>query len=219
MKKLLFTLAVLSFVTFSARNADAQQLMIGGRVGLNIGNASFSPSLESGISTSANTGLLIGGQLDNWFNDMWAISVQLLYVQKGVGLSASGNGETISVSDAVNYIEIPILAKVAFGSGAIKPYLFAGPSIGIMVSASTTENGTSTSDDSDFNSIDLAALVGAGVSFKIDGGPSIFVDAGYAIGLINIASNNSDNTVSPGVQQTIKTNDIRIAAGVMFPLN
>lgn len=212
----LFSVAILVFTSMlivGARPASAQ-MMVGGRVGLDIGNLSFSPSLPSGVSTSSNTGFLIGGQLDNWFNDMWAISIQLLYDQKGESESESFDGISESSSLVASYIEIPILAKVAFGSGDIKPYVFAGPSIGILASATSTVNGNSASVDSSFNTLDLAVLIGAGVSYKLAGGPSIFVDAGYAIGLLNIANNSNSNS-----SETVKTNDIRIAAGVMFPLN
>jgi opacity protein-like surface antigen len=219
MKKQLCSLAVLSFITLSALNAGAQ-MTIGGRVGLDIGSLSYSPGLPSGNSTSYHTGFLVGAQMDDWFNDMWAISVQLLYDQKGSYINV--NGSSALDEEALSYLEIPILAKVALGSGDVKPYLFAGPSIGIQLSATRTYDNvssTSMSDDTDYNKIDLAVLVGAGVSYKLAGGSSLFLDAGYAIGLINIAKNNAYNTSASGASETVKTNDIRIAAGILFPLN
>ncbi len=228
MKKQLSSFAVMFFVSacvlIVGNSSASAQMTVGGRVGLDIGSLSFSPDLPSGETSSSHTGFLVGGQLDDWFSDMWALSVQLLYNQKGASLNYNESFDGISVSgsgsEVLSYLEIPILAKVAFGSGDVKPYLFAGPSIGILLSAtgSSTANGTSTStsDDSDFNTLDLSALVGAGVSYKLAGGPSLFVDAGYAIGLINIAKNNSSST---STSMTNKTNDIRIAAGVMFPLD
>ena len=218
MKKQLCSLAVLSFITLCALNADAQ-MTIGGRVGLDIGSLSYSPGLPSGNNTSYHTGFLVGAQMDEWFNNMWAISVQLLYDQKGSFIN-----ENVSALDdeALSYLEIPILAKVSFGSGDVKPYLFAGPSIGIQLSATRTYDNvssTSMSDDTDYNKIDLAVLVGGGVSYKLAGGPSLFLAAGYAIGLINIAKNNAYNTSASGASETVKTSDIRLAAGILFPLN
>jgi len=195
-------------------------MMIGGRVGLDIGNFAYDPALPAGFTGSSVTGLLIGGQLEAWYSEMWALSVQLLYDQKGthIDYSSGVSGFTLSGSDdaVFGYLEVPVLAKVAFGSGDFKPYLFAGPSIGILLSATSRNNGTSTDVDSNFNTLDLAALVGAGVSYKPGGGPTLFLDAGYAIGLINILKNG---TSPSGGSESEKTNDIRIAAGILFPLN
>jgi len=77
-----------------------------------------------------------------------------------------------------------------------------------VASATTTTDETNT-----FNTIDLSLLFGAGVSYQLSGGTQLFLDAGYALGLINVEKNSST-----GTNETIGSRDIRIAAGAMFPL-
>jgi hypothetical protein len=228
MKKQLYSLAVILFISacvliVGGSPANAQ-MSIGGRIGVDIGSVSYSQSLPSGYTTSSHTGFLVGAQLDNWFSDMWALSVQLLYDQKGSAFTIadnSGSGLASTTGSTVSsYLEIPILVKFAIGSGDFRPYLFAGPSFGFLLAASETSGSTSISIDSSFNTLDVSALVGVGASYRLGhDGPSLLLDIGDAIGLVNIVKNgNTQPVTSQEVSETAKTNDIRIAAGIMFPL-
>jgi Outer membrane protein beta-barrel domain len=225
MKKLLISLAILSFVTLSAMNADAQHSYLGVRVGANLANQSYD-SLPSGTSLGIHTGFLAGGQFDYWFDDMWALSAQVLYDQKGaheaINESVEGFSATGTEDVNFNYLEIPILLKVSFGSGDIRPYVFAGPSFGIFLSGSgkisssyqgTTMDTTISVPDSSVKSPDISAVFGAGVSLKLSSGPMLFFDAAYALGLVNIAK------TQPGDNTTVKSRDIRLAVGILFPLD
>jgi opacity protein-like surface antigen len=126
----------------------------------------------------------------------------------------AGTGDVV-----FNYLEIPILVKVALGSGDIQPYVFAGPSVGILLSATSTSGGTSQSVDSTFSTLNLSLPLGAGVSYKLAGGISLFLDAAYEIGILNILKNTSyKDAKGNSVSQSLKTNDIRIGVGAMFPI-
>lgn len=225
MKKLLITLAVLSFVILSALKADAQHhLYLGARVGTNLANQSYD-SLPSGASLGIHTGFLAGAQMDYWFDDMWALSAQVLYDQKGTHEDISDPalpGLTGTADLVFNYLEIPILLKVSFGTGDVRPYVFAGPSFGIFLSGndkiSSTYQGHSMDTtilvpDSTVKSPDIAAVFGAGVSLKLSSGQMLFFDAAYALGLVNIAK------PPPGDNTTVKSRDIRLAVGILFPLD
>src|SRR5438876_276869 len=60
--------------------------MIGLRGGVAVAGESVSPPF-SGFALGTRAGFLGGGQLDYWFNNQWALDVQLLYDQKGATLS------------------------------------------------------------------------------------------------------------------------------------
>lgn len=227
MKRILCFFGIILFVSASVLivgdSPATAQMSIGGRIGLDIGSVSFSQSLPSGETNSTHTGILVGGQLDNWFSDMWAISIQLLYDQKGSEFSIAannGNGVSSTTDGVSSYLELPILVKFAIGSGSFKPYIFAGPSFGLLLTSTETNGNTSLSVDSDYNTLDISALLGVGASLRLgDTGPSILLDIGDAIGLVNIIKNgNTEPVTSQEVSQSAKTNDIRIAAGIMFPL-
>lgn len=196
---------------------------VGVRGGLTVAGEDITPPFSE-FTLGTRTGFLLGGQLDYWFAPAWALSVQALYDQKGAtltsGNAASAQTETDELS--LGYLEVPILAKVALGSSNFRPYLFAGPSIGFLLSANThqtvTQYGVVTTDQTTdetntFNTIDASLLFGAGVSYQLTNGPQLMLDAGYALGLLNVEKN-----ANTGTSETIGSRDIRVAAAAMWPL-
>ncbi|MFI5201731.1 MAG: porin family protein [Candidatus Kapaibacterium sp.] len=236
MKKILCSLAVLSFLAFSALNADAQHLYLGARVGTNLGNQSYN-SLPSGFSNAINSGLLVGAEVDIPFGKTWYLSIQALYDQKGTNqnldhavFTTEDSPEPIIGSGTstinFNYFEVPVLIKAMCGSSAIRPYFFAGPSFGIFLNGSQSTIVTSTSNGanetitkyesistSSVRSPDISAVGGAGIAFIFSSNTMFFADVSYAYGVTNVADIQSiDNTV-------IKSRDIRLGAGILFPLD
>jgi Outer membrane protein beta-barrel domain len=229
MKKLL--LFCIGFFAVSYANIGyAQMMMIGARAGVNLANEAYSYPYY-GESISIKLGLLVGGQFDYWFNRSWAMSFQLIYDQKGA--HADGNDNYGSYSDWTDrYLEIPILAKLSFGDGSVRPYIFAGPSFGVLISSiekmhylggsgfvlgiATPHEIDTTADITDSTSkIDFSIVAGAGVSVTLTSGLQLFFDAAYAFGLANIDGYDWDKQYGISVY----SRDIRIAAGVLFPLN
>ncbi|MHB8545085.1 MAG: porin family protein [Leptospirales bacterium] len=228
MKKLLCSLAVLSFVTFSAMSADAQHIYLGARMGTNLANELTTQ--PPGFTHSIHAGILGGAEYEYWFSaykywsgTSWGLDAQVLYDQKGTHYDftdintfhESGNGNEI-----INYLEIPILVKARFGRADFAPYVFAGPSIGIFLSGADYEqvNGSPETKtpyaDSEFNSPDISALFGAGVSVTLRSGPVLFFDAAYALGLVNI-----DKMQTIENNPVVKSRDIRLDVGILFPLD
>ncbi|HWF44617.1 MAG TPA: porin family protein [Candidatus Kapabacteria bacterium] len=233
MKKLVF----FSFVGFFAvpTFASAQDMMIGLRGGVSLANQHYD-NLPDGESISGRMLGLGGGQFDYHFNNSWALSIQLLYDQKGGEADMKsfpyGYDGSDGIADwTITYIEVPILAKVNFGNGIVRPYLFAGPSIGYLLSNTETvqasgqtfiPNGVGTSYRVDTsvsitdytNKIDLSITAGAGIILELAQGPEFFVDASYAFGLTNSDHYSWDN--AEGIY--VYSRDIRISAGVLFPI-
>ncbi len=194
--------------------------MLGVRGGLGITNEA-TPAYTN-FTVGSRAGFLLGGQLDYWFTSTVAISAQALYDQKGDQLTgiSPDNGYPETDDFVLNYLEVPILAKVALGSGGVKPYLFAGPSFGFLLSATDHQVQTALGYDQtvdvspNFNTFDASLLFGAGVSYDLTpGGTQLFADAGYALGLVNV-----ENTTNTQTNETLSSRDVRIAAGVMFPM-
>ncbi|MFI5201732.1 MAG: porin family protein [Candidatus Kapaibacterium sp.] len=230
MKKILYSLIALSFLAFSARNATAQNRYIGARFGVNLANQAFEDS-PPGISNSIRTGILAGLQVERIFSGTWSLMSQVLYDEKGVdeSINRSGSefGNPVTQIGTANLIfhcfEIPVLLKASFGSGGVRPYLFAGPSIGLFLSGREEDHytvtipgtpvrvDTTTSDPNSYvKSLDISAVFGAGISVHLISGQILFVDASYALGLSNVA-------VIFG--SSVHSRDIRLAAGILFPLD
>jgi len=232
MTKIQSTLVILSLLSISARNVEAQDMMIGARIGSNLADQEIVPgsvNFNETLSTSMHAGLIAGGQFDSkvW-GSLW-VSTQLLIDQKG-----SHQGFTNSFEDQVsqqavsvvgtrnltmNYLEMPFLLKFNVGEGDFQPYIFAGPSLGIFLWSSesysyiSTMNGQNTPGGGTYSArihgvFDISALFGGGVSRKITSGRLLFVDAGYSIGGQKIFNGNA----------YVTSRDIRVAAGILFPL-
>jgi len=213
MKKLL----VFSFLGFFAvpSLASAQQIMIGGRAGVNLGSQNWTYN----ISQSIKPGILGGFEADMSLNPSWAASIQLLYDQKGTHADHFGlaDGPLPPPADwTMNYIEVPLLAKLKLGytGKSIQPYFFAGPSIGFLVSNIEKRYATTVNITDSTAKIDFCLSGGAGLSISLSSGTILFLDAGYAFGLTNTDNYYYDK--EDGI--SIYSRDIRLAAGVLFPI-
>jgi hypothetical protein len=232
----------------STANAQYSSSWIGVRLGANFGGQSIDSTYDN-ATAGLKFGILGGVQFDHWFGEMWGIGVGLLFDQKGTGEQyAQGsvlNQRTFkgSIGDSIvtysgndnytlSYLEIPIVLKAAFGDGNIKPYLFAGPSIGILLSATNTTSSTGTTDahnqpppqitdiKSALNATDISLYFGGGILDKLDSGPALFFDAGYAAGLTKIYKTQPDMSplLHPIGHTTSKSGDIRITIGMMWEI-
>jgi outer membrane protein W len=215
-----FFLVVVVVLGISSAQLYAQsspRLWLGVRAGADIGNMSFDPTPPSGETIGSTTGITGGGELDYWFSDNIGISAQLLFTQKGVKIDFSEGGYTFTTAITLSYLQIPVLLKATFGSGNIKPFVFAGPEVGIKLSAKekVTVSGKDTTEavpDSVYSSINLGIMVGAGVSFSINPTTMIFLDAAYDHGLSNLNGTTSKDT------EKGFTRDYRICLGILFGL-
>ncbi len=225
----------------SSTKAESQQsdFYFGVRVGMNDAGESWDPGIRPGIPLGDDGGLMAGIQFDYWFNRTYALEVQLLYNEKGFSMGSSDTSPSLATdfgSVRASYLEIPLLFKVRFGGPDVLPYLYAGPSLGILLSATNGTNGsptrpgfgsdTTTAVDAKnaFTATDLSALIGGGIEFRCRDYLSFFIDAGYAHGLDNVDAGNStlfgDNPIYPHsiTPRTVKSWEIRLTAGMMVAL-
>jgi hypothetical protein len=215
MKKSFLHLAVSLLLIVSSYS----QVKISGGVlgGLNIANLSTDPE-PSGISLDNLTGFGVGGVFNFEFAGGFSIQAEPMYLQGGAQTTISEQGINVNLKLKVDYISIPVLFAYVFqtGENQIKPYIYAGPDLGILVSATASgEAGGITADldiKDSLKTIDFSALFGAGVNIPV-GANTIFVEGRYSLGLINI--NNSEFLSASSV--TIKTKGIQFFAGIRFP--
>ena len=215
---------------------------VGVRAGTSFGSQSIS-NITSGATTGLKFGLLGGLQFEHWFDENMGVDVGLLFDQKGVHEQYSeGSLSNIDTSNGLenpysgnddytlNYLVIPVHFKVSFGYGDAKPYVFAGPSFGMLLSSSekTTGNIPMVTDlKSYLNTVDVAIDFGVGFIDQLESGPAIFLDAGYSVGLSNVYKSNPPQSArpvpegmfpSPVDHTTAKSGDIRVGLGVMWKI-
>ena len=201
------------FFSFSAV-VNAQTNEIGLIAGVNIANLE-----EKDSDFNSLTGFGIGGVLDITLGEKISLLLEPMYLQKG----ASEDEEGVTLDIKLAYIEIPALFKVQFGDGSTKPYLMAGPTIGLNVGADLEVSMGSMSVEVDFadliETFDFGLAFGGGVSFKA-GNNSFFIEAKYSLGLADITKTGEIDINGIGFEfpeTEVKTTGIKIMAGMLFP--
>ena len=114
----------------------------------------------------------------------------------------------------LTYINIPVLAKVKFNAGNVKPFISAGPDIGILLSAKIKMEmaGQDTTMDmkDEVNSLDISLGFSAGAEIEL-GNMVPFFQAGYQLGITN------DQKDAVG-EESLKNKGIVVMVGTRFKL-
>ena len=202
MKKLFLSL-ILATVVFSA-NAQINFIP---KAGISIASVNTNP-VSNDIQYT--TGFQVGAALEFEVNDMFAIQPELLFIQKGYKLGGSG----ITLVNTLNYIEIPLLAKIKFGTEELLFHVNAGPSLGILVSGAEKVTGGKTynltigsKETDDIKRTDFGLQFGGGLTFS-----NIVLDLRYGLGLSSTSNEPS------GSNDTVKNKAISITVGYSIPI-
>jgi hypothetical protein len=144
-------------------------------------------------------GVFVKVNLGNFF----AFQPEVLYVRKGAKLAATGVF-TESITYNLNYIDIPLLARVQTSRGT-GLYLLAGPSIGLNVTAKVENEAGETEDVKDgINTSDMGLVIGAGVDLA-----HILLEGRYTQGFSNIIKDAPAET-------SVKNRAISLLFGIRF---
>jgi len=207
-------LIVALFVLFVVVSANAQT-RLGFTAGLNLANSSSDEladalAAQAGATTemSSRLGLAVGGVVSFPLSENVVLQFQPMYVQKGTKVTI----DAINFEDKVtiSYLDVPVMAKFMLGSSQTRPYVMAGPTVGLKLGASSDEDKLN-AESGDFKSIDFGVAFGGGVSFPA-GNNTFFVEGRFALGLTNILDKDAFGDLSA------KNKSILINAGMTFPL-
>ncbi|NJN77665.1 MAG: PorT family protein [Saprospiraceae bacterium] len=212
MKNLSLIIALVSVFSFGA---NAQSLSIGVRGGLNLTTSMNEDTDDNKYAIGMNFALPV----EIGVTDFFSVQPELHYIQKGVKFELT---DDLSIQSLTNYVELPVLAKVKFGTETVKGYAVAGPSVGLAfsrfvttkdgddkerVKAERDEEGNETDNIFDFG------LVG-GIGAEISAGPGAFViDARYNFDLNDNTSFEND---APDSWNKTTNTGIGITVGYVF---
>jgi hypothetical protein len=210
--KLALLIACMFFV--NGASAQSQTVTMGGRYGLTFSDLVLDPKPEGNSDWKSVMSFAIGGELNLWLTPQFAIAPQVLYVSRVSEFEEpSFDGFSFSNSILTRYLELPIYAKLQLGDEQVRPYIFAGPSIGLLLSATsrTTRNGKDEDMDAkdDFSDTEIGLQGGVGIRVQVDKNTELIADAGYHYGL-------TDLTEAP--VSTLKHRGFRIMTGALFKL-
>ena len=197
MKKAIITVALLVAVLGMASPAAAQAAF-GVRVGANFANLSFDPDDEE--DTSTRTGLNVGGFASIPFNARFAFQPEVLYSQQGSKASEDGFDATLKL----DYVNVPLLAKINLSSGRNPVSLLVGPQIGFRTGAKIESEGVELDIEEQTESTDWGLVVGMSATVG-----HFVLDGRYTWGL-------SDVNADPEDPQKVKNRVFTISVGVVF---
>lgn len=164
---------------------NLDQIKYGVKAGINVSSISNDSDIKSKV------GLNLGVFAEYAVNDIFGIRPEIVYSQQGFRYKDTDYKE----SDRLNYLNIPILAKLYLPNGFS---IELGPQFGFLLAANakwedkssgTTESGTDSFSEY-VNKFDFAAAIGASYEFN----SNISVSARYNLGLSNINKDNNLDT-------------------------
>jgi hypothetical protein len=143
-------LVLVSILVFASAPAAAEPPSYGLKAGLGIATLHGSLPTDPFLSHELRKGFGGGAALTFGLGRGLALQPEVLFVTKGTSLGQTNitdwNGTVIGtaeVIEACNYVEIPVLIRVATPTaGALSPFLLAGPAIGVLASQKIVQQGT-----------------------------------------------------------------------------
>lgn len=202
-KNLKFFAVVLAMVLASSAMA---QLSVGPRAAVNFSNAAFD---SEGVNSGNRLGFAFGAAAEIGVSERFAIQPELLFSQSGFILKDEFelSDELVDLDVRYNYLQIPLLAKLKFGSGAAVFNLFAGPHVGFGLGDITLktkvmgekETETQSWEDTGYTKFDFGVTGGIGVSFPVGQG-KLGLDLRYQLGLSNLSDDGDDKVSNRNLQ-------------------
>jgi len=175
MKKIMFVLLLAAAAVFAASPLFAEGMMFGVKGGLNMANVIGDDAEDTSMKIGAVGGIFMCYN----FTEIFAIQPELLFSMKG---AKSDNEEGIEEAWTLNYFEIPLLFKVTLPTdGKVKPLLYAGPALGILMSAKVEDEDIK----EHLKSMDIGVVAGAGIDYRMESGTLSF-EARYEVGMSSI---------------------------------
>jgi len=199
--KTLERILIIVFIISLASVSFAQT--IGAKAGLNLStmlmkddNTTYSDNFKM------NPGFHVGANIEFPITEIFSFETGLLFSTKGYKDEYKvEEHEIIDYKNKLNlyYLDIPATAKASFNVGEeaklyglLGPYLGIGLSGKMKIESTVRGNKTTTEEDikwgtdsqsDDFKRVDFGLIGGVGVEFY-----SVFIEASYGYGLINICS-------------------------------
>ena len=177
-----------ALLMLAAAPAQAQWLNIGVKGGVNVATQQISGG-GSGPSPQQRVGV-VAGVFDTLPAFSWLdVQAEALYAVKGSKITVEG----ITTTEEIDYLEVPVLARVKKAAGRWKLYGGAGPSTAFRLRARTRTSFSGSTEEIDIGnqveSIDFGVGMGAGVERG-----RLVIDVRYTLGLSDIDKDKTDAT-------------------------
>jgi len=184
----------------------------------------------------------VGGMLSVPVTEAFLVRGEVTYFQKGATLELTRQGRTQAGSRvelesdltfSYDYLDVPVLAVYKFrAESRLRPHVFAGPSVAFNLGSSLDAETTGRVFDQfgnvreidpdqldepespDLESTEVGAVIGGGVSYRLDSGDSLLLDVRYNPSLTAFNSERG----GPDEDVTLENEAITVGIGYRFSL-
>lgn len=225
LNKIFTSLALLSCFTFSvfSQRTYEPKFYIGGHAGISLSRVNFSPSVPQSFLIGKQGGVSFRYAEESHFG----LIGELNFMQRG--WTETFEDAPLSYHRTINYLNIPILTHIFFGSEHFKVFFNLGPEISFMIGESSSSNFDTSNVESvtDFPKTHRSEQYGLNVTTKFDYGisagtgieliiakkHSIMLDGRFYYGLGNIFPSHKTDYFSASPNMSIV-----VSLGYMFRL-
>ena len=179
-------------------------LSVGGHGGVSLGKMSFSPSVKQGWLMGPEAGVSIRYAEEKIFGLVGEIN----FSQRG--WNETFDDASLSYKRTLNYISIPVMTHIYFGSSRFKGFVNLGPEVSFMVSDNISSNfdyhnpasvGISGRQTDQLtmevsNKFDYGITAGLGAEYYVKPRHSIYLECRFYYGLGNIFPSKRADTFS-----------------------
>ncbi|QKG57230.1 PorT family protein [Hymenobacter sp. BRD128] len=195
------TFLALVLAVGAAGAAQAQSARFGVKAGASLTNVT-----NSGDQAAYKFGFN-GGVMANFaVNDMFSIQPEVLYSNKGLKEKDSSDNTRL----ALNYIDVPVLAKIATGATGL--FFELGPQVGFRASADYKNSSASLSLNDAIKSVDFGYAAGLGFQAASGG----MIGLRYNGGFTNVAKDNGTIMGVPVTGGDGKNSAFQLYIGYLF---
>lgn len=206
------SMLLLSVVTMAQVGSHRDQFTVGVHGGVNLSNVSFLPKVNQSMLQSKVGGLVVRYTCEKYFSTICAIQAEVNYSQIGwkedildaddVPVPSLGDGNPEFYKRTMNYIQVPLLAHLAWGKEerGLRFFFNAGPQVGFFLNDKVSTNFTPKTANFDKrvndivaqdtmaveNKFDYGIAAGAGVELHIKHVGRFQLEGRYYYGLGNI---------------------------------
>lgn len=211
-RSLVLTLFFTLFLT--GLQVEAARISVGFKGGLNLASIYLSPQ-PIDVAGFKNLNGLNGGLFLSLKLGPLAIQTEFMFARRGTKYEAYIDDGFYNVEWHHDYLEALLLLKWSvFQAGQARPFIYAGPSYGYLMKATSviydsegSEVGAADSRDY-FKKSELALVFGSGLEFKVRA-IKLSLEGRYHLGLSNMALTGFE-------VDYIKNKSISILAGISF---
>lgn len=141
-------------------------------------------AVDLGGNKDPRIGFSVGAFAEIGLRSPFSLQPELLYVQKGATIDGEGTPVQTRVLKT-NYLEVPILGKATFAAGTARPFVLAGPAVGLLMSAKGRVEDEQFDAKEELKTLDLSLIAGGGVAFS-----AFAAEIRYTYGVANVSTSN-----------------------------